>query len=258
MSEAKEPSEAVTVGIDRIDTSRHYRQDVGDLEKFKGLKQSIKEVGLINPLLIQEEGDRTYLIAGFRRLSALKEIGAKIVSCRIITKIDNALMALKAERDENTWRLDPDPVSSVALAEAILAIEKPRAARRKAASQFKAGGKKEESDGGSNLDEPQNSNESAGSAVDKAAEAVGMSGATLRKAREVVEAAKAEPEHADLVAEMKQTGKVDRAFKKLRERKGKPVRSKKERVEPAPESEPAKLKKRLRCPHCKARFTIEV
>ena len=53
-------------------------------------------------------------------------------------------------------------------------------------------------------------------AADKVAEAVGMSRPTLAKATDVVEAAKADPEHfGDLPAQMDETGKVDPVHKEL-------------------------------------------
>jgi hypothetical protein len=62
---------------------------------------------------------------------------------------------------------------------------------------------------------------SKGDTRDKVAEAVGMGGRTYEKAKEVVEAAAAEPEKfGDLAQEMDRTGKVDPAHKKLKERGG--------------------------------------
>src|SRR5262249_20367095 len=71
--------------------------------------------------------------------------------------------------------------------------------------------------GGGNLPRPK---KDKGKTRDKVAEAVGMSGRTYDKAKHVVEAAEKEPEkHAETVKEMDRSGKVDAAYKKVRQRR---------------------------------------
>ena len=263
MKKNTEPSEAVDVSIDKIEIGKRFRSGVGPADEFKQLKNSIQDIGLQNPLVVRENEGRVELVSGFRRLKALQDIGAKVVSCRIVTKIDSALMALKAERDENSCRVNLDPVDAVALADAILAIEAPKAQERKKASQFGKGGKKEKSvNGDENLQSPQNPNENevlevaTGGSMEKAAEAVGMSEPTLRKARKVVKAAEKDKRNLDLIDEMKKTGKVNKAYNELVKRTGKIKVPKIKSQEPEPEAK--KQTKRVRCPECKHRFTVEV
>ena len=60
----------------------------------------------------------------------------------------------------------------------------------------------------------------SGRSVDKTGAAVGMSGRTYEKAREVVDAAEEDPEtFGDLQRQMDESGKVDAAHKALRKRK---------------------------------------
>jgi hypothetical protein len=60
------------------------RRDHGDI---KSLKQSIKEIGLINPLTVNQNYE---LLAGRRRYQAIKELGWESVECKMInTSIDN-------------------------------------------------------------------------------------------------------------------------------------------------------------------------
>lgn len=54
-----------------IDTDR-IRHDLGDLD---GLVASIREFGIIQPIVLQREPTQTLLVAGGRRLSALRRIG---------------------------------------------------------------------------------------------------------------------------------------------------------------------------------------
>ena len=59
-----------------------------------------------------------------------------------------------------------------------------------------------------------------GTRADRVAEAVGMSGRTYEKAKEVLEAAEQQPEQfAEVVEEMNRSGRVDPAFRKVREKK---------------------------------------
>lgn len=75
-----------------------FRKDLGDLTE---LKKSIKEVGLIHPIVIDSKGN---LIAGARRLQACKELGIEPVY-RIVD-FDNPQ---QAEIDENVVRKDFTP-----------------------------------------------------------------------------------------------------------------------------------------------------
>jgi len=122
---------------------------------------------------------------------------------------------LMAERDENTCRKDFTPSEAVAIAKTLEQLEKPKAAQRQEASRAKQGEKVGTAQGGGNL--PPRS-EDRGKTRDKIAAAVGTSASNLRKIKEVVEAAEAEPEKFGPVKEeMDRTGKVDPAFRKVRE-----------------------------------------
>ena len=84
-----------------IKINKRLRQDVGDLEN---LVDSIREMGLINPITIDKNRN---LIAGFRRLSAWQilqkedKIKYSQITCKIDTNIKDALMG---EFHENTVR----------------------------------------------------------------------------------------------------------------------------------------------------------
>jgi len=72
---------------------------VTDQKKIKELADSIKELGLLNPITVNEDGT---LIAGMHRLEACKLLGYEEIK---VNKINlNALLAELAEIDENLVR----------------------------------------------------------------------------------------------------------------------------------------------------------
>src|SRR4051794_35775078 len=90
------PLKAIRVG-------GRVRRALGDVA---GLAASINDVGLLQPIVVDGNG---VLIAGLRRLAALKLLGRQDVPVNVVATIDDALSRLKAERDENTQRKDFTP-----------------------------------------------------------------------------------------------------------------------------------------------------
>ena len=87
------------------------RQDLGDLE---GLKKSLLNLGLLNPLVVEPSGepDKFKLIAGERRYTAIKELQAEQlwagpVSVTLFQELDQKTRYL-LELDENIKRKDLD------------------------------------------------------------------------------------------------------------------------------------------------------
>jgi len=65
---------------------RQVRDPEKTVHRYKPIRASIKEVGLVEPLLVQPEtgGDGTYrLLDGHLRLCALKELGRTEADCVI-------------------------------------------------------------------------------------------------------------------------------------------------------------------------------
>ncbi len=182
-----------------IKVKTRHRHDLGDLD---ALAASIAEVGLLQPVVITPDGT---LIAGLRRLEACKRLGWDDVPVFVADTVDDVLVALKAERDENTCRKDFTPSEAVAIADTIEPLERAAAKERQGERTDK---------------HPEKFTGSFGVALDSVAAAVGMSRPTLNKARAVVEAARTDPErHGDLLVQMDRTGKVDRAYKEMERRK---------------------------------------
>jgi ParB family chromosome partitioning protein len=203
-----------TVEVSSIRVSKRYREDMGDLV---ALAKSIEAVGLLQPLVVTPD---LQLVAGARRLEAVKELGWEKVPVCVAENLNDALAALRAERDENTCRKDFTPSEAVAIGKALEELERSKAkARMKEGG--KAGGRGRPAKGETGSGKFPDPVADAGQTRDKVAEVVGMSGRTYYKAKEVAEAAAAEPEKfGDLGQEMDRTGKVDSAHKKLKERGG--------------------------------------
>lgn len=95
--------------VNDIKIKKRFRKDIGDLEP---LKKSISEIGLMHPIVANEDDE---LIAGERRLKAVKELGWDDVP---ITKI-NLKEIVRGEFDENNVRKDFTISEKVAIWEAM-------------------------------------------------------------------------------------------------------------------------------------------
>lgn len=91
----KIPIEKVTV-----EEELRIRQDPGDIP---ALEASIRKVGLLNPILIDENNR---LIAGYRRLTACRNLGRREIKATIVRFEGDLLKMLDAEVDENLLRKD--------------------------------------------------------------------------------------------------------------------------------------------------------
>lgn len=186
------------LSIDSIEISGRHRQRLGDLQP---LAESIRRVGLLHPVVVTEGGK---LIAGQRRLEACRLLGWTEVPVNAVTDLDEARLALEAERDENTCRLDMAPSEKVALGLELEKLEKPRAEERERAGRPSG-----------NLPEG-----TKGQTRDLVGAAVGMSGKTYERAKAVV-AATDDPDHEvafaarEAVEEMDSTGKVSGAYEQV-------------------------------------------
>ena len=184
--------------IGSIKVEARYRKDLGDIE---GLAKSIDEVGLLHPVVITADGR---LIAGQRRLEACKSLGWSKVPVTIVDLRD----IIRGEADENSVRKDLTPSEAVAIAMVF------ESEVRKEASQQQTvqAGEKSEPPTGGKLPPA-----AAEKTRDKLARLVGMSGRTLEKATQVVNAARQDPKkYSHLVKQMDAKGKVDGAFRELR------------------------------------------
>jgi N6-adenosine-specific RNA methylase IME4 len=180
-----------------------HRKDMGDL---RPLARSIAAVGLLQPLVVTT-GLR--LIAGRRRLEAVRSLGWDEVEVLVADRLEDALQALRAERDENTLRKDFTPSEAVAIGEQLEALERAEAEARMKAGVNQYSKPSEKFTEGAK-----------GQTRDRVGEALGMSGVTYQRAKAVVTAAEAEPaKFRDLKERMDRSGKVNSAFRDLQVRR---------------------------------------
>lgn len=197
--------------IASIRVTSSSRREFGDID---GLAASIKELGLLQPIIVNSGHQ---LVCGERRLLACQRLGMKEIDAHIARDLDDALKALKAQRDENVHRKDFTPSEAVAIGKRIEEAYRPKAER----AQSAAGGDKK-SDKAKSLGAncPKRSRDESARTTAVAAEAAGMSRKTYEKAKKVVEAAVKQPDlFGPVVAEMDATGKVDPAYRKVQEAK---------------------------------------
>lgn len=88
-----------TLPVNEIIIKKRIRQNKGNLSD---LKVSIQKFGLLNPIIV----DRNYrLIAGERRLAAIKELGLEKIDVKIVDA-SSKYFKISLEIDENQHRKD--------------------------------------------------------------------------------------------------------------------------------------------------------
>ncbi|MCE9566553.1 MAG: ParB/RepB/Spo0J family partition protein [Planctomycetes bacterium] len=149
------------------------RDDCGDL---RGLETSIAEIGLLSPIVLNT---RCELVAGERRLKAARNLGWTAIPAFVVERFDDALTALKGERDENLHRLPMTASELVTLGKSIESVAREEAAKRQAATQIR--------DGSRPVVEPVPSPENKGKTRDIVGKALGVSGRTYEQMKKVVD-----------------------------------------------------------------------
>ena len=163
----------VRVHLESIRVTGRHRKDFGDVA---ALARDIESNGLIHPLALTADNR---LIAGERRLRAVRLLSWTTVPVRYMTNIDDAVALLRAERSENAQRKDMLPSELMSLGAAIEELERPRAEARKAhgttaPGRPSAGARRSPSDDGS-----------TGRTSTIVADALGVGNATYKRARAV-------------------------------------------------------------------------
>ena len=127
------PLDAITIGTRR-------RDDYGDID---GLAASIQKYGLLHPIVIDDEAT---LIAGGRRLEAVRSLGWESVPVRALGELTDAERD-EIELEENLQRKDLTPgersKTVVRLAETAAAVLREQAEFRADSTQNSVGRPKE-------------------------------------------------------------------------------------------------------------------
>jgi ParB/RepB/Spo0J family partition protein len=192
------------MAVDDIAVVERHRFDLGDLD---GLAASVAAEGLLHPVVVTVAGR---LVAGERRLAAVRQLGWTSVPVTVVGDVEDAAVLLRMERDENECRKEMTPSERVSLGRALEDLERPKAAERHREGSARGG----KSEGSVRTNEPFDVREVV-------APAVGMSTASYSRAKQIVTAAEQGDEvAAQAQVEMDRTGKVTPAYEKW---KGEPV-----------------------------------
>jgi ParB family chromosome partitioning protein len=104
----EEKSEANTIPINLIKPNADQPRKNFDDEKINSLSESIKEHGIIQPLVLMKNGDNYIIVAGERRWRAAKNVGLKEVPAVIMELTDKELLEISLI--ENLQREDLNPI----------------------------------------------------------------------------------------------------------------------------------------------------
>ena len=96
------------VPLDRIQQNPFQPRKSFDKDELSSLSASVKEHGVLQPLVVRAVGDQFQLIAGERRLRAAQEAGLATVPIRVVDFNDQQV--LEAALAENIQRTDLNPI----------------------------------------------------------------------------------------------------------------------------------------------------
>ncbi len=119
--DVESPTATATVNIDKIRLPAQQPRRYFDPEKLNQLVQSVKEHGILQPLLVRAVGGEYELVAGERRLRAAKAAG--LTEVPIITKELSDHQTLQIALLENLQREDLNPVEETEGILELLSIE---------------------------------------------------------------------------------------------------------------------------------------
>lgn len=186
------------VPLHRIDAGGRFRKDPGDLD---GLASSMAELGLLQPVGLTPS---LKLIFGGRRLEAARLLRWETIPAVVLDRLADAVAALRAERDENRCRKEMTPTELVELGRALEAVERDAARHRQGRPGAERSGKLPE--------------HAKGQTRDRVGDALGVGARTYEKARQVVEAAEADPEVFGDLPDLMDGRSVDAAHRAFRGR----------------------------------------
>ena len=113
--ETKTPTKKTTkktqspeISISKIKTNQYQPRTTFDEKKLQELSESIKKHGVVQPILVREEGSGFELVAGERRMRASKLAGLKKIPA-VITKATD-IQSLEIAILENIQREDLNPL----------------------------------------------------------------------------------------------------------------------------------------------------
>lgn len=172
------PTSQPSLPLDAIKVGNRHRKDMGDIP---ALAKSIDAIGLLQDVVVRPDNT---LVAGARRLEAVKLLGWDSVTIKVVHGLEDERKALLAERDENTERKNFTRVEAASIAKSLELKAKVEAKERQRAGGKAAGRGRGKPIGSEKFSEPI---AGAGEAQAEIAAIVGMSAPTLAKIEVVIE-----------------------------------------------------------------------
>ena len=109
VEEEKRDGEVVEqIPITSIEPNKEQARKKFDLEKLEELANSIKEYGIIQPIIVTKKGDYYEIIAGERRWRAAKMAGLKTLPC--LVREEEKQKNMEISLIENIQRQDLNPI----------------------------------------------------------------------------------------------------------------------------------------------------
>jgi ParB family transcriptional regulator, chromosome partitioning protein len=96
------------VPLERIEHNPYQPRKSFDADELASLSASVREVGILQPLVVRQVGERFQLIAGERRLRAAQQAGLSKVPVRVVDFNDQQVV--EAALVENIQRADLNPI----------------------------------------------------------------------------------------------------------------------------------------------------
>jgi ParB family chromosome partitioning protein len=101
----------IKLKVDKIKSNPYQPRTKVDEEKLSELSASIKEKGIIQPVVVRQVGEEFELVAGERRLMAAKRLGWEEIPAVIVGKLSKEDM-LELSLIENLQREDLNPIDT--------------------------------------------------------------------------------------------------------------------------------------------------
>ena len=96
------------IGLALIDDPEYAMRSDVESENIEDLAKSIRQVGLIEPVVVKKKGDRYEVVAGHRRRLACERAGLQLIPCHVVSATTEQMEMMKIH--ENLYRLDINPV----------------------------------------------------------------------------------------------------------------------------------------------------
>lgn len=96
------------IPVEKVDASELQVRTHFDDAEIEALAHSVKEHGVLQPILVVQDGDRYKVIAGERRLRASKLAGIERIPARVLNSTDKAIHEIALR--ENLDRVDLHPL----------------------------------------------------------------------------------------------------------------------------------------------------